>query len=195
VLSTQGSRHLFVKHRYPPACVSECFLTHLEYGTVVCSGRIHLIRPKQTHEEDGAECSASKNRQHHTRLLAKATIHMKERCMDTSTRILAVSLFLSWLFLLPISGDRPFDMAIAQEVPNETQQTNTITGVLKELDVEEQRGTIMTDVGEPVFVVISHPNIVSNIHEGQHVTAEITQESILTNIIETPLPELQTPME
>lgn len=115
--------------------------------------------------------------------------------MDSSTRILVISLSLSSLFLLPVSGDRPFDIANAQEGPNETQQSNTITGVLKALDAEEQRGTIMTDVGEPVFVVIPHPNIVGNIQEGQHVTAEITQEGILTKIIETPLPELQTPME
>lgn len=114
--------------------------------------------------------------------------------MHVLSRVGLIILHASVFIVMPQHDLKIFSVAEAQDSSGEQLQTKIVTGILKELNLEEKRGTIVTDLGDPVFFALSDPGMMADISQGQHVTAGINQEGVLTKIIETPVPELKEPL-
>ena len=75
------------------------------------------------------------------------------------------------------------------------QNATIVTGTLAELDLSRMKGKIQTDLGKPVFFEVMKPELFKGLSVGEHVTVQIDGQGRATKVIDTPIPELQQPMQ
>jgi hypothetical protein len=75
-----------------------------------------------------------------------------------------------------------------------SDEDQTVSGVLEQLDLTTRKGLLRTPLGKPIFFDISKPDLFAGISVGQRVTIQLDRQGRAVKAIETPaVPELPPP--
>ena len=75
----------------------------------------------------------------------------------------------------------------------EAERHDLVTGILEELDMQNAKGKIRTDLGRPIFFEIVKPELLKGVRVGERVTIELDAEGRAMKITEVAAPELPPP--
>lgn len=78
--------------------------------------------------------------------------------------------------------------------PNATgQESDVVTGTLKELDLSKMSGKIKSDLGPTVAFTIQNPDLFKDLSVGEHIAVRIDDKGQAIKVMRTILPELPVP--
>ncbi len=73
------------------------------------------------------------------------------------------------------------------------QDSDVVTGTLKELDLSKMSGKIKTDLGQTVAFTIQNPDLFKGLSVGEHITVRLDNQGQAIKVMATTLPELPAP--
>jgi hypothetical protein len=74
-----------------------------------------------------------------------------------------------------------------------TDDFDTVSGKLDQVNVAEKKGTITTDLGKQVVFQITKPELFLNLSPGQRVTLKLDKEGRAVRVMDNAAPELPPP--
>ncbi len=84
-------------------------------------------------------------------------------------------------------------VAWAGEPERPSEAVETISGTLESVDRPNRQAVIRTDLGRPIFLTVTKPELLDHLVQGDRVTVQVTAEGEAIKIIEAPVPELRGP--
>ena len=74
-----------------------------------------------------------------------------------------------------------------------TDDFDTVSGKLDQVNVAEKKGTITTDLGKQVVFQITKPELFLNLSPGQRVTLKLDKQGRAVRVMDNAAPELPPP--
>lgn len=81
------------------------------------------------------------------------------------------------------------DRLALQQPPTE----HRITGTLSNLDLSAGKGIVMTDLGKPIFFLVTRPDLFAHLSIGDRVTVQLDEEGRAVKVIEASPAEMHEP--
>jgi len=75
--------------------------------------------------------------------------------------------------------------------PEEEQRRDRVTGVLEQLDLQQGKGELRTDLGKPIFFEVVQPELFQQLTVGKRVTIELDAAGRAVKVIAVPAPEFE----
>lgn len=89
---------------------------------------------------------------------------------------------LSLLTLLP-----------TRAISSSSEQDEVVSGVLESVNEKSNTVQIRNALDQPIFLKITKPHLLEGITPGERVTVTVNEQHEIIKLIETPIPELQSP--
>ncbi|MBX3320625.1 MAG: hypothetical protein KF890_12155 [Nitrospira sp.] len=89
---------------------------------------------------------------------------------------------LSLLTLLP-----------TRAISSSSEQDEVVSGVLESVNEKSNTVQIRNALDQPIFLKITKPHLLEGITPGERVTVTVNKQHEIIKLIETPIPELQSP--
>ncbi|GKS62804.1 hypothetical protein YTPLAS72_01080 [Nitrospira sp.] len=78
-------------------------------------------------------------------------------------------------------------------ISSSSEQDEVVSGILESVNEKSNTVQIRNALDQPIFLKITKPHLLEGITPGERVTVVVNEQHEIIKLIETPIPELQSP--